>query len=204
MIIIGHLIVIFLSILFSYKWICRSTDIFINSESFRDSTKLGITITSIAFPLMISFTDYFDESYFWAIIILFSVSTFLGLWNNFSIATLANSDGQIKIGKNNNNLMPTLLVLQFMYMVFGIFLSLLVYHKPNEKQNEKEKIFIVRANLTLGSTKNELIKCWGIPSSQKRIGDTINLTYKNTESITNFKIYKDTIIESNERKLNNK
>jgi predicted histidine transporter YuiF (NhaC family) len=117
---------------------------------------------------------------------------------------LANSDGQIKIGKNNNNLMPTLLVLQFMYMIFGIFLSLLVYHKPKEKQNEKEKIFIVRANLTLRSTKNELIKCWGIPSSQKIIGDTINLTYKNTESITSFKIYKDTIIESNERKLNNK
>jgi hypothetical protein len=53
MIILGHLIVIFLSILFSYKWIRISNDTFINSESFRDSTKLGITITSIAFPLMI-------------------------------------------------------------------------------------------------------------------------------------------------------
>lgn len=204
MIILGHIIVIVISVLFSYKWIFKPDETFLNSESFRDSTKLGITMTSIAFPLMISSTNYFSESYFWSIITIFSISTFLGLWNNFSIATLADGDGRIKIGKNNNNLMPALLVLQFMYMLFGIFLSLMVFEKPKEEGTEKEKVFIIRGNLTLGTTKNELIKYWGIPTSKKVNGDTINYIYKNTETITNFKIYKDTIIESNERKLKNK
>lgn len=203
MIIFGYIITVLISVIFSYKWIFKSNDTDINSESFRDSTKLGITITAIAFPLMISSTNYFTESYFWSVIIVFSISTFLGLWNNFSIATLSDGDGKIKIGKNKNNLMPLLLVLQFMYMLFGIFLSLMVYEKPKEKQNEKEKIFIVRNNLILGNTKKELIKYWGIPNSEKISGDTLNFIYKNTESITNFKIFKDTIIESNERKLNN-
>jgi hypothetical protein len=204
MIILGHILIIILSVVLSYKWITISSDKFINSESFRDSTKLGITITSIAFPLMISSTNYFTTSYFWSIIIVFAISTFLGLWNNFSIATLADGEGKIKVGKKNNNLMPTLLVLQFLYMLFGIFLTLKLYKKPEEKKVEKEKIYITSGNLTIGKTKNDLIKYWGIPVSEKSIGDTIKYTYINSESISSFKIYKDTIIEANERKLNSK
>lgn len=202
MIIIGHIIVISLTIIFSYRWFTLTTDIEINSESFRDSTKLGITITSLAFPLMISSSNYFTDDYFWAIIIPFSISTFLGLWNNFSIATLANGDGKITIGSSNNNLMPPFLVLQFLYMLFGIFLSLKYYVKPTEKNTEKEKIVIIHSNSVLGNTKKELIEYLGFPDSQKKNRDTIDYIYSNSKTVSTFKIYNDTIIESNEYKRN--
>lgn len=201
MIITGFLITILISIVLSKSWLKVSKKTYLNSESFRDSTKLGITITSLAFPFMISFSNYFSKTSFWGIIIAFSISTFLGLWNNFSLATLTDQDGKIKIAKDHNNLMPVILVFQFFLMILGIIFAISYAEKPIETSRKENKNIIINSNFGIGNSKKELIRYWGVPEKETKIDDTLLYLYTNQFKKTSFKIINDTIIEINERKI---
>ena len=201
MIITGFIVTILISLVLSKSWLNVSKKSYLNSESFRDSTKLGITITSLAFPFMISFSDYFSKTSFWGIIIAFSISTFLGLWNNFSLATLTDQEGKIKIAKEHNNLMPVFLVFQFFLMILGVVFAISYSKKPIESSRKEDKTSIIFNNFGIGNSKKELIKYWGVPEKEIKIGDTLVYFYPNQFQETSFKIINDTIIETNERKI---
>ena len=202
MLIFGYFIVITISILLSIGWFRLNTNLSLNSESFRDSTKVGITITTLAFPLMIASTDYFDKRIFWHIIATISISTFLGLWNSFSIATVTDEDGKINVGPNKNTALPLIQVMQFFFMIYAIILSLAYAEKPAEKPAEKEsckEIIVVQPNLLINKSKKNLIDYLGIPNASKKILDTTFFYYSSQKSIITFKIFNDTIIEKNDR-----
>jgi len=200
MIIIGYFIVLAISLLLSIGWLRLSRNLSLNSESFRDSTKVGITITTLAFPLLISSTEYFDKRIFWHIIVTFSISTLLGLWNSFSIATVTDEDGKINVGPNNNNSLPLIQVMQFFFMIYGIILSLVYAEKPLENESTKE-IIVVQPNLLLGKSKENLIDYLGMPTKSKKKLDTTFFYYSSKKSEITFKILNDIIFEKNDREL---
>lgn len=200
MLIFGYFIVLTVSILLSIGWLRLNTNLSLNSESFRDSTKVGITITTLAFPLMIGSTDYFDKRIFWHIIATISISTFLGLWNSFSIATVTDGDGKINVGPDNNKALPFIQVMQFFFMIYAIILSLVYAEKPVEKESIKE-IIVVQPNLLINKSKENLIDYLGLPNASKKILDTTFFYYSSKKSIITFKIFNDTIIEKNDRVL---
>jgi hypothetical protein len=138
---------------------------FLNSESFRDSTKLGITITTFAFPLLIAGSDYFLDDEFWRIIGVLSASTIMGLWNSFSLATLTNEDGKIEINQNKSNILPTLMVLQFMLMILALTLILKYQEKPQKKLVENQFNTIQYRNLN-EFTKEDILRYWGMPTGK--------------------------------------
>ena len=88
------------------------------------------------------------------------------------------ADTSEKIYVNNNNLWDT--VNSYLKHCRGLEPQdeALLYIQNNLKDSvvEKEKIYITTGNLTIGKTKNDLIKYWGIPVSEKSIGDTIKFT----------------------------
>lgn len=198
---ISTLIILVLTTLFSWEFITIKIEKKLNSESFRDSTKLGIIITTLAYPILISSNDWFDKPTFWSIIFYISLSTFLGLWNNFSIATLANEDGKITINKCNNNLMPSILVLQFLSMLVGIAFAVISFAKPIETKKETHSIEIIQSSFPIGKSRLELLKSCGVPTEVNKTKDTTTLKYTKSGQEVIYKIYNDTIIESYERRI---
>lgn len=200
MILFGYVVVVIISAILSAGFLKLKNYKFLNSESFRDSTKVAITITTLGFPILISSAHYFQETIFWHIIFTISISTLCGLWNSFSIATVTDENGKIKVGPNSNKSLPFVQVMQFFFMIYAVGLSVYYAKKPFGNDNTKE-IIVVSANLLINKSSRNLIDYIGIPSENKTKDDTTFFYYTSKHTKTVFKLVNDSIVERVDTKI---
>ena len=210
------------SILIGCSWIKATKNkksIELNAEALRNPINTGITVSGFLLPLIVGIMTFSfsnnnnpieKDFYVFSSIVLIIVSIFFGLWNNYSLATLTDSEGKFKITSTENTTFPAIFVFQLSLLLFAIiYFGLFGYNnisKPKVKEDFSNSkvlnhgdILISKSFIPVYSHKNLLIESWGIPNEIKNRDSTIYFVYTSTLYDIAFEIKNDTIININQK-----
>lgn len=141
-----------ISIFIGRSWIKATRNnitIELNAQSLRDPINTGITVSGFLLPLIVgimtfSFSNNSNpiekDFYVFSSIVLIIFSIFLGLWNNYSLATLTDSDGKFKITSSDNTTFPAFFVFQLSLLLFAIIYFGLFGYNNIRKPKVKDEI----------------------------------------------------------------
>jgi len=169
----------------------------LHSESLRNPINTGITVASLVIPIISSLVAYLyikvsntptEFSLLISSLVLFSLSIIVGIWNNYSFATLTKSDGTLEISKETNTSIPAFFVSQLVLLLSAIILVVvfcffqLSYLSPTTKKLENSDISILRQPLRINMTNDYVVSLWGLPAKEIKKGKNIIYIYQTPNS----------------------
>lgn len=183
--IIAFSISLVISILIGRSWIksTKNKEFSLSAEALRNPINTGITVSGFIIPIIVGLISYLylnreykmnSGHYLYSSMILIIVSTLIGLWNNYALATLTKDNGIFPITNKENTTFPAFFVFQLSLLFLGIlYLSLFgikninpTNHPKQENvitQNNKQQIFVEKQQILINTSKDSLLLWWGIP-----------------------------------------
>lgn len=197
----------------------ESNDIELNAEALRNPTNTGISVAGFLLPLILGlltisgtknlFSE--DANYLLSSIILLIFSIFIGLFNNYGLATQTKSNETIKVTKKENTSLPAFFVFHLTLLFFSLtlvgisgFIRINNFDSDKSKNNniaEENFIAIYKPFISLDSSKDELIQKWGNPKRMDSLNKNELLIYLSSKSEFSFEISNDTIVSVNQKLL---
>jgi hypothetical protein len=174
----------------------------------------GITVAGIAVPLIAGLAAYgysvllqstHDLAYLVAGLIISCLSVASGLWAAFSIATISDAAGTIKVSKAENLYVGSNLVFQLLTLVSGCLLIAAYVFSLQPKLREISEFkdsgrpAIQRRHIFVGESATDIEHAWGEPDSRKSEASGFIYNYGTPSSLIDVRIENDVAVQISER-----
>jgi hypothetical protein len=206
------LITILVFVLLCWAWNKKTQKL--RADTIMNPINTAITVASFIVPLQVAAIAYIVvtleivEGTTLTIIasstLLFAVSVFVGLWNNFSLVTISDDSGTVEIKPGRSSYFPAQIVSQFTLVVLGLFLLLFIdttefLQKSPEvpKADDRKVILLSRPEVTHDTAVLELLSLWGKPDVKIEKDSATIFIYHADKSRYEIKTKRNRILEIN-------
>ncbi len=163
----------------------------LKSDAIRGPTNSAITVSGVLVPLVCALIAYLVKegvpktafAPFVGAILFLLLSIATGLWNLFSL-TSANSQDILEIKKDFCASLIPMFVLQLLLLFAALFVLalhfLITFQLPTANAQTSpttDSVFIARHHPIVGMSASDLRGAWGIPESESKITNGVELTY---------------------------
>lgn len=170
----------------------------IAADAFRNPINSGITVAGLVLPIVAALIAFLAkggklEEPIYPILaaglctLWFSIV--VGLYNNYSLATVTKQDGHIEITPDKNTYVPAVFVAQLVLLVGALLIVVLAVVFCPKPQNAKRppvkavhQYPILRPAIRVGAPEDVVYATWGTPQSKRVTNNTTEICYETENS----------------------